>query len=720
LVFLLLLTAMAAVVWHGVARADGLGGYVEFSVVDTDTRTEDRIADITVDQPVRSFLQTYRLDFIRHVYPNLSFGIGGSYGWARSTTDLAGLTFSSVRTLFTPYARITLHNPVFGVEAGYDRREESVDAGVSSSKLVQDTWRANFSWSPVDLPLTRLDVSKRNTYDQNRAGLDVVEDRVQLSSRYLAIDKLDLFYQGSVEKDQDKLNDGELTSNFQNARVAYADSWYDRRLAFSADYTVNYRSSESTRSGTGEVIEPVAPTAGLSSLDDTPLRDPLASAPALIDADKAIPAGINLGLPGPGGDTRLRNFGVDLGFANEINTILVWVNQDLPPSIASVFTWQVYTSDNNLDWVLHQVLSSAPFGPFDDRFEVRFDATTSRYVKLVVAPLNPSVPDATSWPDIQVTELEPQIARPSSDLTFASSRTSQVFDTDFRALLVKRANLYYEMSYFLATQSPGAATWTLSNGFSVSQALSPIMTAAARLSREDAQLRVGRDVQYLFSGSLTATPVPAFQTSTVVSYVQEQGAVDVDRGSVTLNGIAQLYRGISANLALSKSRVVPNDGPAGEFFDVNFGLTLAPNDKLTLNAIVQNNQSTVDSFGPSRPAIDDTRKTAELSLAYRPWRSLYLFGSETWNRSSLSGSRTLRNASVTWTPFPDGTFHFGIFYDTSYQTDLDETQETLVPSIRWDITSKIYLNLAYQYLRSDSPLGINRTESASATIRAAF
>jgi hypothetical protein len=125
-----------------------------------------------------------------------------------------------------------------------------------------------------------------------------------------------------------------------------------------------------------------------------------------------------------------------------------------------------------------------------------------------------------------VTELEPQIARPSSDLTFASSRTSQILDANFRALLVRSANFYYEFSYFLAKQSSGSTSYTLSNGLSVSQAVSPIMTAAARLTREDSQDRAFNLVSYLFSGSLTATPVPAFQASTVASYVQEQASSD--------------------------------------------------------------------------------------------------------------------------------------------------------------------------------------------------
>jgi hypothetical protein len=693
---------------------------VEFTAAKSDTHAEDAVSGLALDQTVQIFQQRYRLDFGRRIYPNLEFRTGGSYDVDQTSTELLGESFDGSRKRFTPYLRLTLRTPTFGAEAAYERRQERFEAGASTSKLVQETWRANLSWSPVDLPLSRLELSRRNTFDLGRIGIDTVEDRLQLSSRYLAAEKVDLYYRGSLEKDRDRINDGELTSNFQNFRVGYGESWRDRRLTLSTDYTVNYRDTKTTHSGTGELIQPVVPTAGLSAIDDTPIHDPLAANAALIDENKTIPAGINLGLPGPGGELRPRNFGVDVGFATELNTILVWIDRELTPQIAGAFSWQVYTSDDNLDWVLRQSLPSATFGPFDNRFEVRFATTLSRYVKLVVSPLNAGVPDATSWPEIQVTELEPQLRQPSADLTSESSSTAQLFNADFRALLVPRANFYYELGYFLATRTGGSTTYTLSNGLSASQAISPILTGSARLTREDRQERLGRQVAYLLSGSLTATPLPTVQTNAVASYVEEQGDFGRDTASVTLSGVAQLYRGISSNLALSKARIVPKTGGSTDSFDVNFGFTLVPHPKFTVTAIVQNRSTTSEFAESNRPTLHDDLKTAEIGASYRPWRSLYLFGSERWERSNVSGSRTLQNFSASFTPFPDGAFHFSVFYDTTYRTELDETQETLVPTIRWDITSKIYVNVSYQYLRTTSLLGMNRTEVASATLRAAF
>ena len=693
---------------------------MEFVGARSDTHVEDAITGLSLDQTVQVVQQRYRLDFSRRLFTNLEFRTGGSYEAESTSTTLPGDTFDGSRKRFTPYARVTLRTPTFGAEFAYERRLDRFEADASTSKLVQETWRANLTWFPVDLPLTRLELSRRNTYDLGRAGLDTVQDRLQLSSRYLAIEKIDLYYRGSLEKDHDRIADGRLTSNFQNFRIGYSNSWRDRRLTFSTDYTVNYRNTRTTRSGTGELIEPVVPTAGLASIDDTPSHDPLAPNPALIDGNRTLPAAINLGLPGPGGELRPRDFGVDLGFATEINTILVWIDRELTPAIAAAFSWQVYTSDDNLDWALRQALPSATFGPFDNRFEVRFATTVSRYVKLVVSPLNAGVPDATSWPDIQVTELEPELRRPSAELSFESSSTAQLFNADVRALLVQRANFYYEMGYFLATRTGGPTTYTLSNGLSVSHAIGPILTGSARLTREDRQERLGRQAAYLLSGSLAATPLPTLQLSTVASYVQEQGDFGRDTASVTLSGVAQLYRGVSASLALGKARIVPKTGGSTGSLDVNFGVTLTPHPKFTVTAIFQN-RSTVSEFADaSRPTLRDDLTTAEIGASYRPSRSLYLFGSERWERSNLTGSRTLRNYSASFTPFPDGAFHFSVFYDTTYRTELDETQETLVPTIRWDITPRIYLNLSYQYLRSTSLLGTNRTEVASATLRAAF
>ncbi len=700
------------------ASADGLDGYLEVTASHADISAEDA-AGTRIDDRVDDLTQRYSLNWSRHLFPNLVFKLGGLYEHEAVRDELSGVIFDSRRRRVLPYFLLTLRTATNVAEIGYDRQDERFHNELSNSQLVQDTWRVNLGWTPVDLPQTRLEYLHRNTFDLDRAGLDVGQDRLQLTSRYLVLEKVDLYYRGSLQRDVDHLTVGELTTNSQNARVSYGDSWLDRRLTFSTDYTFNYRSTESVRSGVGEVVTEVIPTAGLSSIDDTPDHDPLAANPALIDANRVTSAGINLGLPPPAGDSRPRNFGIDAGVQSQLNTVLVWIDRELPPAIANRFSWRVYTSSDNVDWTLSQIVPSAVFGPFENRFEVRFTAVVTRYLKLVVSPLTASVPDATSWPLIQVTEVEPELRQPSSDLTSSRSDTAERLSADFRARLLDAPSLYYESSLFLSRQNQGTALYTLSNGISVSHALSPIFSGAARLAREDRRQTFGDQTAYLFSGSLTATPLPTVQESMVVSYVQETGVEARDTASVVFSSVAQLYRGISGNLSLGRSAIRPGVGGHSLADDLTLGLTFVPHPKFTLNATVQN-RTVRNEFADARPDRTDELKTAELGAAYRPLRSLYLFASERWERIRGEPGRTLRNYSLSWTPFPDGAFRFSIFYDSSYETQFQETQETWVPTLRWNITERMYVDLTYQDLRTTSLLGTSRTKIGTGSFRVAF
>jgi hypothetical protein len=716
----LLLVALAAALGPArpAAADDELNGYLELTGAASRLNTEDATGAST-DETARSFLQRYSLNFAHRFFPNLEFRVGGLYEHERLSTDLSGIESVGNRQRVLPYALFTLRTQIVLAEIGYDRRTERFDNDLSVSKLTQENWRANFGWNPLDLPRLRLELSRRNTFDLGREGLDTTEDRAQLGMRYSA-ETYEVNYRGSLERDTDHIHGGAVETNFQSAHAAWGDAWLDRRLTLSTDYTVSYRETTATGSSAGEIIQSVNAVAGLSSIDDTPDHDPLNPNAALIDGNLTVGAGVDLGLPPPGGDIRPRNIGLDLGFANQLNTILVWVDQTLPPSIAGSFSWKIYSSDDNLNWTLTQTLVTAPFGPFDNRFEIRFPALVTRYVKLVVSPLSPIVPDATSWPQILVTELEPQLRTAASGVENHTSEVSQLFNGNFRARLLNVPAFYYELGYFLSNPGTGPTQWALSNGLSVIQALSPILTGQARLSREDRQERIGRQTAYLFSGALTATPISTVQESLVVSAVNEQGDFGRDTASALFSSAAELYRGIGANLVVGRSVIRPHEGGQSISDTGEIGVTLNPNSQLTVNLLLQDRVTDTTFPTPAQPEQRDDTRAAEIGAAYRPLRSLYLFASTRAERSNQTGSRTLRNYALSWAPFPDGTLHFSVFYDSTYHTELAETEQTLVPSVRWDVTSRIYLQTSYQDLRTDSVLGSTRTKVWTATVHAAF
>ena len=127
-----------------------------------------------------------------------------------------------------------------------------------------------------------------------------------------------------------------------------------------------------------------------------------------------------------GGDTRERNIGLDFSLAQDVNTLRVWVDRELPATISGSFSWDVYTSSDNLNWSLYTTLSPAPFGQFDNRFEITFSSVNTRYIKVVVKPLSAAVQGASGYPDIFVTEIQAF----SSNISGTGKGENDQFDPD--------------------------------------------------------------------------------------------------------------------------------------------------------------------------------------------------------------------------------------------------------------------------------------------------
>jgi hypothetical protein len=252
--------------------------------------------------------------------------------------------------------------------------------------------------------------------------------------------------------------------------VNYSNNWWRRRITLGVDYNITKQEVETTTTGAAEVGLRVFPFAGLSASSDTPGNVVLASNPALIDGNSEAGAGVNLGLPLPGGDARLRNMGMDFLVATEINTLYVLVDRDVT-QVADAFSWRIYTSDDDpsdgmQSWVLRQTVSPAIYSPTFNRFEIRFANVTARFIKVVTAPLSPTVPFASAYPTIFVTEIQPEIRRPASEVAGKLSSTFQTGNLDFRAVILEAFNLTYEFNYLFTKRDPGDLFYTVSNGLS--------------------------------------------------------------------------------------------------------------------------------------------------------------------------------------------------------------------------------------------------------------
>jgi hypothetical protein len=537
------------------------------------------------------------------------------------------------------------------------------------------------------------------------------------------VENLRLYYRGSFRNTDLRLSDTTLKETVHNGRVNYSNNWWRRRITFGADYSITNQEVETSTTGIGEIGLRVFPFVGLSVLSDTPENVVLTSNPALIDGNLEAGAGINLGLPSPGGDARPRNMGMDFLVATEINTLYVSVDRDVA-QVADAYSWRIYTSDDDPSdgvqiWALRQTVSPAVYSPTFNRFEIRITNVNTRYIKVVTAPLSPTIPFASSFPTILVTELQAEIRRPASEQAGRLSSTFQNGTANFRALLLEAINLAYEFTYVFAKRDPGELQYTVSNGLSFFRQFNKVYSGKGRVSFENGEDQSGIREALVYSVSLTAVPFRTFHQSLLVSGRDETVAGKrTTNNAIFLYNIATLYEGIDANLSGGISFQEDDTGRKNRNSQGNAGVTFVPNRKVNLT-LFYNGTTTVTSGGDLQGETTNYTRAGEADLSITPVPTVYLFGSYRIENSNTSPGRNFLNYSLNWSPFPDGTMHLTFYYNETIRSDNSE-ERSIVPSLRWYFTPRSYLNLSYENLKTETPALTTLNNVYSGTVRITF
>lgn len=702
------------------ARAEGVTGYAEWAYTRTESSDTDSLGTPS-ETFVRSFRQRYNLSWERRLFPNLQVLVGGLYELERSRPEADGAVFDARVSKLRPFVLFRLRSPEYQADVGWSRNEDrSRIEGESVSSLIRDTYNATLGWFPEKLPKTRFYWIRTDERDGERTARDVTQNSLQLLSDYQAAGPVTIRYRGSRVETSDRVLGLESSSLLHAARLTYSDAFWNRRLTVDADYNAQYREIETRTRGTGEISLALYPAAGLASLDDTPEEDSLAPNPALIDGNTESGAGIDLGLPVPGADDRPRNLGLDFRISTEANTLLVWVDRELRSEVAESFAWEIWTSDDGFRWVRRQLVSPAPFGPFQNRFEIRFSTATSRFLKLVVRPLVETVPYASEYPNILVTELEAANRVSAAEAEGRATSRGAIADLGVRARMTDRPLLFYELTGYYNSTGNLPATWNLSNGFLLTHSFDRVWSASARFAREEGRERQLDRTAYVYSASLSAVPLPALRWNLVWSGKDETlGGFSLDQDTLFLYSIAALREGVDLNVGVGRSLTTNEIGREVEGKQANVSVALAPHPRATFHLSWQS-RSDDSSGGDLAVPIRTFTRAAEGSVALRPLDALYAFAS--FRRDWREGEEPVetRNVALSWVPFPDGDLHVNLGFHEIYRTDLDSLQRTFAPSLRWTIRGGTFLDLAYQSLKLDSLVAHLDTKILSATLRIAF
>lgn len=702
----------------GVASADSLTGLLDIGYAKSDFKTGDS-SGATTQSRLSSFSQQYRLTLNKSFFPNLNLTGGGIFEKVITDSNSAGQDTVSTDTKIKPFFDLRLATPLYKAGVGYSRTEdEQKTAGFPSTTNVNERQYAVLGWMPEGFPDWYLRLEKSDTFDQERLHQDTSSKQAFMTVHY-AYKGLDLRYQPSYRDQVNRIDDVEQKNWTHNGRATYSNTFFQGRTTLSGSYEVTRAETEIIAHGAGEVSFPLIPLSGLSALDDTPADGALDPNPALIDGNLTASAGLNLGLPSLGGDTRPRNMGLDFLIPPETNTLFVWVDRELPPEIATVFTWEVYTSPDNRVWNLATTVAAAPFGPFLNRFEIRLPNVTSRYVKVVTRPLTSIVPRASEFTEIFVTEIQAFLTKPADEVRGKTSRTTQTGTVNFRTRLLDRPSLYYDFSYNTVTVNPSSRTQSsMINGLSASHVFSGIFSASGRVAREDNRADDRKEVSYAYTASLQAVPLKTLRHVLLFSGRNEQ-LVDGPRDvySLGLQNTAQLYRGIEVFLNGGVTREKRAAGEQQETENLLFGATLVPNRTLTVT--LNFNGSWTDRTGGGRPDENTVDRRGDASISYRPFDTLYLLASV--SRIERPGIHdTVQNYGLNWSPFPSGALQFTFAFNQDLSARDNSKVRTVRPNLRWNVTSRISLDLSYDVTKAESTAGTTDNKTFSTRLRMTF
>jgi hypothetical protein len=699
----------------GQGLLQGISGSVEFNYSFLSTKTTDASGN-TVKTDVHGYNPKLILDVNTQIWPNLRFRTGGTFEGIIADINTNGVKTKTTIINLTPYIDLTLETPLYKAGLGYQRLQQEAKASqVPSTTLISDYYYGNFVWKPEGLPTIDTLISRRNIYDNDKSFLDIKEDYASLTSRYEyqgpIFQGLVLDYRGTYLHRRDDLIDLDVTQYTHQGRVAYSNSFFDKRISLATTYNILYQDNVTDSTGKGFLSTQVFPLGGLSSLNDFPLNGALNPNPALIDGNLTVSAGIDIGLIPIGGDPRRRNIGLDFVTPTEVNKLFVWVDRALPASISNIFPWDIYVSTDNLNWILVQNLFSAPFGPFDNRFEIKFSNVTARYIKVVTRGLTLADPGAAGFPNIFITEMQAFLETSVQAGKERIIRTTHNYDLDVKAMILNNPSLYYELYYFFNRVEFGPTAlqrYDFSNSLNVNQRFSQIFSGKAKVGIENGKRENERLFAYFYDASLIADPLATLHNTLTFSGRNEEVEGRPNNiNSLFLYNTAKLYQGIDIGLNGGITFTKQVTGEIGRDFLINLQANIIPH--RTVSLILNYSDILSRRTGGERRSSLKNTQTLDFSVSYNPVRTLNLYATVQVVIETGQKTQTIQNYAINWSPFPDGALQFNIAYNEDYDTQTHLKERIFLPSIRYNLSKRSYIDVSYQLIRSRSD--IQKTDS---------
>lgn len=720
---------------HGEAFADSIDLWLDYMYSDFQSESTDKITGSETNTDIQNFRQLYTLTLDRRLYPNLRFfgQLLAEFQESDGKTEtISGAMINrsdidAQDSVLRPYLDLTLKTQqlTLGGNISY-RKDHFKRSGGESVTLYQMDKTAVFDWRPESLPSIQTRYLRSDIYDSNRAFQDSDQDFITLSSRYLPVEELELRYYGSYNEGTDHIDDTTSRTTNHSGQAIFARQFFGRMDLYGS-YQITHSITEFESPGEGEFKFQVFANQGLFSINDLPETDTMNSNPALIDGNRDVTAGINIGSSLPlSGDSRLRNIGLDFFSSSRLDSLFVSVlspspQPELPSDVASTLGWEVFVSDDNVDWVLWNQPSFVFYDPLRRRFEIEFPSVQTRYIKVTVRPLSPTVPNSAQFLDIFITEIEAFETIPVSGDVAEFNSTRQNANFSSRIRLTEDPFLFYEVNYvYRKFDGLGRSSeeWTLSNGLSLNHKITGWLVGGARVAREDSSLERGKVTAYRYNASLTATPIETLRHTLAFSgYVEDNPDGTRTTNAISLYNNAQLYEGLDAYLNGGYSHTNTETAQRMDTTFVGAGMNIMPHRTVAIN-LNYSGTETNRSGGGERDSRTYTRR-ADAGISYSPLRTLYLIGTWSWVEQ-VSRTDWIQGYNVSWSPFPEGTLQLSFSYIEDIRSQDNRRNRTIRPYVRWNIRPSTYIDASYSIVKEESDLSKTDSQIFSTSLRIDF
>ncbi len=555
------------------------------------------------DDTLSSFHQRYHLQWNPRITRAILLDTNMDY--SRNWTSGSGY-----REIISPMADLQVRNDLFTAELnGLVTKTNNSD----TRDLDSHSWEAVLSsnWNALYWPsLSILFGGNRITDGEAVHVTDNDRNWSEFVAQWAARD-IELYYSYYLQNRTDYAEQSITDERTHFGRIDYNRALFDNRVQLGFSQQVTRATTEfNARVGEGGAAKvSVGLSRAMAGINNTPERGTLPANPALIDGNRQNSAFV-IALH------EVANIAVKTDYqAVDLLYLYTTVLDPLQVSDATALRWDLYSSDDGIEWHREAVNPATTYNRDENRYEVRVDGLQSIYLKLVV----------TGWP--------PALSIPITEIVafrLQSGSGGQVNDYQHYTKYVSDLNLRYDptlntrLTYSLVWDKSdyntgndrhrlfqtGSIRWLYNRYFIPSFTINDTTTSNSELADT---------IQRSYALVIQSTPVPTLESSLGITRNEnyEDDALINTNHTINFLNSATLYPNLETTLDLS---VIFNNNKefdtSNQAMSVRWTLTGRLRSTLIADLIAEYGTNTLD-FAEMINS-DDTGGRTTLNINWRP------------------------------------------------------------------------------------------------------